>query len=521
MTSDVDVQLRSYLETIEASAPPITVDELEHASRRLAGPAHESGDDDLTVVDLRAPVESDTRATQKRWSVVALAVAAAIMLVVGIVVTDSDDNVVTDAASSSAEADPAPPPSEADPGRSLWSLAFLDEAAFRGDGESEMSSLVAGGPGFVAVGGSDGDAAVWTSVDGLTWSRVPHDEAVFGGEGESGMAAVAVGGPGLVAVGSHVVCTEHEVLDAEGSPRVDAVGNPEPDTVCVDGNAVVWTSVDGLTWSRVPHDEAVFGGQRRVYEMNSVTAGGPGLVAVGRSDAFGEGDPLNEGDVNDGDAVVWTSVDGFTWSRIPQDEAVFGGVETQDMLDVTAGGPGLVAVGRDGAGMAWDNPILARGGQHAAVWTSVDGITWARVPHDEAVFDGNGAGSSAMLSVTAGGPGLVAVGEHAGVWASVDGVTWSRVTHDNETEMRGTMVDVAVGGPGLLAVGSGGTGALVWTSPDGLTWSLAANGEPEPGTFHAWMWGVTATNGRLVAVGSLTPSRDSGSAAAAWTNPNP
>ena len=41
-----------------------------------------------------------------------------------------------------------------------------------------------------------------------------------------------------------------------------------------------------LTWSRVPHDDAVFGGEGR-REMVSVTAGGPGLVAVGsdRSDA--------------------------------------------------------------------------------------------------------------------------------------------------------------------------------------------------------------------------------------------
>ena len=216
--------------------------------------------------------------------------------------------------------------------------------------------------------------------------------------------------------------------------------------------------------------------------MISVTPGGPGAVAVGRSDEFGEGDRLNEGDVNEGDAVVWTSVDGLAWSRVAHDEAVFGGVETQEMLDVTAGGPGLVAVGRDGAGMAWDNPYLARGGQHPAVWTSVDGLTWTRVPHDEDAFDGS---TSIMLGVTSGGPGLVAVGRSMGggqalVWTSVDGFSWSRVTHDNPAEMRGNMGDVAVGGPGLVAVGA--RDGQVWTSPDGLTWSLAPNiSIPEPG----------------------------------------
>ena len=52
----------------------------------------------------------------------------------------------------------------------------------------------------------------------------------------------------------------------------------------------------------------------------------------------------------------------------------------------------------------------------AAVWTSVDGITWTRVPHDEALF-----GDTTMSSVTAGGPGLVAVGESEEgtvVWAA-------------------------------------------------------------------------------------------------------
>ncbi len=68
-----------------------------------------------------------------------------------------------------------------------------------------MKSVTVGGPGLVAVGsvGNDGDAdaAVWTSVDGVTWSRVPHDEAVFGGAGGQLMRSVTAGGPGLVAVG--------------------------------------------------------------------------------------------------------------------------------------------------------------------------------------------------------------------------------------------------------------------------------------------------------------------------------
>ncbi|NNL47028.1 MAG: hypothetical protein HKO76_01500, partial [Acidimicrobiia bacterium] len=83
---------------------------------------------------------------------------------------------------------------------------------------------------------------------------------------------------------------------------------------------------------------------------------------------------------------------GNEWSRVPLDEAVFAGAE---VWDVTAGGPGLVAVGFDPMG--------------AAVWTSVDGLRWSRVPHDDAVF-GEQSEETYMSDVTAGGPGLVAVG---------------------------------------------------------------------------------------------------------------
>ena len=51
--------------------------------------------------------------------------------------------------------------------------------------------------GFQVSGGGE-DAAVWTSPDGINWTRVPHDENVFGGG--KVMVAVAAGGP-LVAVG--------------------------------------------------------------------------------------------------------------------------------------------------------------------------------------------------------------------------------------------------------------------------------------------------------------------------------
>jgi hypothetical protein len=388
-------------------------------------------------------------------------------------------------------------------------------------GQTVMYAVVAGGPGLVAVGGTDPgccselhffdvscceddhdgpdvtlDAVVWTSVDGWTWSRVPEDEAVFGGPGFHQMFSVTVGGPGLVAVG-------------RGGFLVD--GEAE-------GSAAVWTSVDGLTWARVPHDEAVFGGDGD-QQMFSVTVGGPGLVAVGFDGPFG---------ASRGNAAVWTSPDGLTWARVPDDEALFGGDGRQRMLSVTAGGPGLVAVGSDGHPQYEYANRLDELAADAAVWTSVDGLTWLRGPHDEAVF--GGPGEQRMDSVTVGGPGLVAVGSasrqgpdvpaddrdfdmyEAAVWTSVDGLTWSRVpdadvvaVSDDEPE---AMLSVTAGGPGLVAVGGDsedqcGSAEAIWTSPDGLTWSQLPDQSPCGGeaSNDLRMISVTVGGSGLVAVG--------------------
>jgi hypothetical protein len=354
------------------------------------------------------------------------------------------------------------------------------EEATRDEEISVMLGVVTGGPGLVAVGwvGAEGDddAAVWTSPDGVIWSRVPRDEAVFGGEGPQSMGAVAAGRAGFVAVGG------------EG--------------VFGDSDAAVWASSDGFTWSRVvAQDRAVFGGEYDQW-MNAVAASGPGFVAVGY-----DGPSLFEvdGPEPDWDAAVWRSCDGVDWFRVRHDESVFGGDGDQEMNSVSVGGPGLVAVGSDG----WN----------AAVWTSVDGVSWARVPHDEDVF-----GRVSWISdVTTWGPGLVAVGSDgtdAVVWTSPDGLTWSRVPEDGVFggPFQQQMWEVAVGGPGLVAVGwdegrAGGASA-VWISDDGVSWSrLAEEVALSGGVGDRGIADVVAGDSGLVAVGG------EGTDAAGWLLP--
>jgi hypothetical protein len=431
---------------------------------------------------------SDALSDRKRWFSAGIAVAATILVLVGVVVVaDRDiDDVEPDAPSSPSVTDPPPPPEESVPPLSVvdslgfrWSQVPHDEAVFGVDSVSfdpAMTSVTAGGPGLVAVGtdgthyeseghlGEFGDAAVWTSVDGITWSRVPHDETVFGG---AAMNSVTVGGPGLVAVGG------------------------------TNSGAAVWTSVDGLTWSRVPHDETVFGGDA---DMNSVTVGGPGLVAVGP-------------EFLEGAAAVWTSADGLAWSRVPEDEEVFGGASIRD---VTAGGPGLVAVGS-----AW---LEEEDRGVAAVWTSVDGLTWSRVPHDEAMFGADA--DQWMAAVAVGGPGLVAVGKFrnedlydqgAAVWTSVDGLTWSRVPSDRTVWGYGDVTSLVAVDSGLVAVGANyapwlsDRGGRVWTSPDGITWSRAPH---ETFFNYSTIASVTVGGPGLVAVGDTFSSDSDG---VVWT----
>jgi hypothetical protein len=371
-----------------------------------------------------------------------------------------------------------------------WSRLVGQEAVFGGDGAQRLWSVVAGGPGLVAVGEDgpvgDADAAVWTSVDGSTWSRVAHDEAVFGGDGSQVMRSVVVGGPGLVAVG----------YGQSGD----------------DFDAAVWTSADSATWSRVPHDEDIFGGNGNQF-MFDVVAGGPGFVAVGADVSGG-----------DADTAIWTSADGLTWSRVPHDEEVFGGEDVQRVWSVTVGGPGLVAVG-----VAGPSPDV-----DGAVWTSVDGETWTRVPHDEAVFGGDGV--QWMWSVVEGGPGLVAVGydesgadgdKEAAVWTSTDGEAWTRVPQDAAVfggagEQR--MWGVAATDAGLVAVGADGSGGdfdgAVWTSVDGISWARLPDAEASlGGPGDQTMTYVAVVGPDLVAVGYEGPSDEADGAV--WTAPAP
>ncbi len=226
--------------------------------------------------------------------------------------------------------------------------------------------MVAGGPGFV-MGGTTCDteerctagwrAALWTSVDGRDWQRVPHDPALFGDA--SGIFRLLVRGNEILALG--IVCDEDHCPTA------------------------LWSSLDGLTWERILLDDTAF--------PSGLADGEAGLVAVG-----------SDGSDTGSWAAVWTSADGTDWERVPHDPQVLGAGEGtyESMTDVAAGADGFVAVGTDGT--------------NAIVWFSPDGVTWERIPYDPEVF-----GNTSMTTVIAWGNGYLAAGPDWAITEEIGG----------------------------------------------------------------------------------------------------
>jgi hypothetical protein len=125
------------------------------------------------------------------------------------------------------------------PDASRWTRA-ADDPTFA---NATFSSVVTGGPGYLAVGGVGDDGAVWTSTDGQTWARLA-DQGTFTG---SPLVDIATNGTGFIAIGN------------------DAVGG------------TAWTSSDGATWVPV----ATIRGSADV-KFVSVALGPKSSVIVGR-----------------------------------------------------------------------------------------------------------------------------------------------------------------------------------------------------------------------------------------------
>jgi hypothetical protein len=138
-----------------------------------------------------------------------------------------------------------------------WTQDTLDGPQLGGAGEQNIATVVAGGPGFVAVGEDGDDAGIWTSTDGTRW-RQEIASAEGADNGVQALIFVVPTATGFTAVGNE-----------SGPEGIDAA---------------VWTSENGIVWDRLP--DASFEGPADDKMFGAACFSGR-LVGVGSSTTEG------------------------------------------------------------------------------------------------------------------------------------------------------------------------------------------------------------------------------------------
>ena len=270
-----------------------------------------------------------------------------------------------------------------------------------------------------------------------------------------------------------------------------------------DSWGAIWSTDDGRTWNRVPHDPALFGltSGGGWTHIRDVVAGGPGFVAIGWNERV--------------EPVSWVSNDGLSWQRSEY-------IATGDVFldSVAALESSVVAIGHIGErsepvifvsenGLDWtpafpaqgmsltpeSRPrVVARGDDFLAVvngvWRSSDGFEWELVtnvmPTD--FFEGQiASGPLGTVAISHSAKAVSMLGD-GGEWTvgSVEASLDPELPFGADIELDGVLaLD-----DGFVAMGSdytnfssetGGTVAVAYWSSDGLTWQRM-NLEPFGGT---------------------------------------
>lgn len=225
-------------------------------------------------------------------------------------------------------------------------------------------AAAAGGPGLVAVGS---DNKAWYSTDGSDWTLAdvppplgeptqlvrPLDRSQAQGVIE--MLGVAVADRDLVAWG-----TSNWVHDDGSSTFVP----------------VLWASNDGVSWATVPVPQST---------RYATVAGGPnGFVVEDSSDLWLSEDVWLSADGRSWEHVADDAFGSSRWPGLQNDDGI--SVEMH-LGSIAAGAAGYVAAGTDGVCM------LTCSSAETVIWTSHDGRSWSRLPDDDRFRAATGAGA--------------------------------------------------------------------------------------------------------------------------------
>ncbi|GAA4615896.1 hypothetical protein GCM10023195_70360 [Actinoallomurus liliacearum] len=351
--------------------------------------------------------------------------------------------------------------------------------------DQALTAVATGSRLSVAVGSTNGDAAVWTSADGRRWSRGQATGQALARPGRQRLISVVSGNAGWLAVGF--------------------------DTT----RPLIVASEDGTTWRAVDGGKAFEPGDADHVATYAATVGPAGYVIVGE---YGSS------------AGTWHSADLKTWDRGAGPDLTGDQQANRWMRGVVGGSFGYVAVGGLNDPAVKDGP---RG--RPAAWTSTDGKKWTlhQVPLPsgalEAWFDKVAAVGNVVVAT---GSAATPSGRRAFAFVSPDGgASWQEVRlpaagpDGPDSSDRNSIVTAATATPrGFVVTGAGGrlgrSDVVLWTSRDGRSWTAQTpqgTGLSERG--DQWLTGMTPLGGDLLAVGVSADHK--GEQPTLWRRPLP
>jgi hypothetical protein len=326
-----------------------------------------------------------------------------------------------------------------------------------GFGGAWPRDVVAGGPGFVAVGSSSPccadasyddepwEAVIWTSTDGVEWTLVP-DLASFG---KAGLRAIDADANGtLVAVG-------YEVVPAPPDDQLDLFLM----------EARAWRSTNGIDWTAIDGPKGA--------ALHDVVATSDGWTIAGEVD---------------GHPAIFSSPDLATWTA-----PAFDGFGPMQHLAASADGTvvatACIAETMDGA-------------CSTAAFVAADAVSWQQSA---------AADMGPVNDVIAWNDGFLAVGANedgTGVqtWSSVDGIAWE-AGPEALTASGGNIRTLADTGDDLIGGGAYLTGdpatfqPSVWRFDDGADWRPMAILERSDGQAGGEVMAFVVTEDRIVGLG--------------------
>jgi hypothetical protein len=335
--------------------------------------------------------------------------------------------------------------------------------------QEAVNAVAAQGSTQVAVGSANGFPAVWTSADGgSSWNR---------GTGASPM-----------------------VLDRPGTQQLTSVTHGPMGWLAVGGvtasaaeHPVVVVSADAASWQAADSAPAFAGSG---LFTQAAAANQRGLVIVGyqRIKQTQGGRVTSVRTV----AAAWWSAGLAGWQRAGDGSAgALDGAGPRQMLAVTAGQAGFVAVGAHGS--------------RPAAWTSANGQSWRQVdlplpPGATRAVLGHVA--SLGRTVAAVGTAVTAAGRTVPFAATSanGGVTWTVSALPSPAGLTAVTALTAAGrtftAAGTFGRTAGHQNVVVWTSPNGSAWRAAEPaGQGLTGPGIQAITSLTATGNTLTGVG--------------------